>query len=112
MMAKQSLICRDDPRMTRQQHPLADRYFTKKLKDLVGPDSMTFFERYGVIPTFLTAPASSWDDNKDYQTLSVLVRGTSVVNDCAERAFSLSLTVGRLLMTRGRDRLSSKLSAT
>ena len=83
-MAKQSLIYGDEPRMTRQQH-LANRYFTKKLKDLVGPDSMTFFERCGINHTFLTAPASSWDDNKDYQTLSVLVRGTSVVNDCAER---------------------------
>ena len=73
MMAKQSLIYRDDSRMTRQQHPFADRYSTKKLKDFVGPDSMTFFERYGVNPTFLTAPVSSWADNKDYQTLSILV---------------------------------------
>jgi len=89
MMAKQSLIYRDDPRMTRQQHPLADRYSTKKLKDFVGPDSMTFFERYGVNPTFLTSPVSSWDDNTDYRTLSILVRGTSVINDCAERALGL-----------------------
>ena len=60
--------------------------FREQLEEEYDNTCLDSIEELGVFNhTFLTAPVSSWDDNKDYQTLSVLVRGTSVVNDCAER---------------------------
>lgn len=75
--------------MKQQEQPLADSFRSRKLKEFVGPDSFTFFELYGVEPSFLGEPVKSWDSNTDFRALQGMVRETTVVNDCAERALGL-----------------------
>ena len=73
-----------------QAMPVTKAFSTKKLRDFVGPNSWTFFERFGVAhPNFLSIPVPLWRTNPEYLQLQYTVSTLKVIDDAAERALGL-----------------------
>ena len=63
------------------------------MKDLVGPDSWTFFSLLGISTNFLKLDPKDWSDSIEYQEGKARVEELVVVNDACERAFHSTKTV-------------------
>ena len=59
------------------------------MKDLVGPDSWTFFSLLGISTNFLKLDPKDWSDSIEYQEGKARVEELVVVNDACERALGL-----------------------
>ena len=59
------------------------------MKDLVGPDSWTFFSLLGISTNFLKLDPKDWSDSTEYQDGENVVKKMAVVNDACERALGL-----------------------
>ena len=88
-MAKMLIKSKGKPSMNVQAIPVCKSYSNTQLKDLVGPDSWAFFNRYGVQPLFLSKPVNLWTTDTSYIKLLSMVCSTKVVNDTAERSLGL-----------------------
>ena len=65
-------------------------FLEKELDFFVNSRSFRFFERFGLNVEFLARECSTWSTNKSFIESRKKVLNIKVVNDCAERAVSLT----------------------
>lgn len=64
-------------------------FIEKELHDVVTPNTVNFFTRFGISHQFLNEDPQYWSDIEDYKNGMNVVSRIKVVNDTAERAVKL-----------------------
>jgi len=85
--------------------PEKDKFSGTPLKTFVGPDSFTFFMKFGhsAYPSFLDQPVDKWLTDETYLSLMKSVNQTKVVNDASERALGLITDFHKGIITTSED---------
>lgn len=66
-----------------------NEFVKKDFVDLVSPETLNFFSRFGISTEFFTVDPDTWETREDYQKGLKIVKSLMVVNDVAERNIKL-----------------------